>query len=249
MIKKIIKKVQHLCLSKLSNVNVRYKDIHLNDSCILIGNGSSVKIDDLNKIATFGFKIFVFNRFHKSFDIVNINPDYTVVTDPAYLKNFFYETFYKSRGKLLIGTSLNNFSIKYIFSSWFNLVSHDKFRFSHDMSSYIECGGSVVVATLQIAKYMGFKNIYLYGIDHSFNIVNSKYDTDFAINDDNHFIKNYRSGKEWRPPDVPLINEGFHKSFEILKFYNIQLVNLSRKSKLRKIPKKNFDTFCNSLKK
>ena len=48
-------------------------------------------------------------------------------------------------------------------------VIGEGFKFSTDITKYIFTGDSIIVAAIQIAFYMGMKEIYLYGIDHNFN--------------------------------------------------------------------------------
>ncbi|MZI95804.1 DUF115 domain-containing protein [Vibrio sp. CAIM 722] len=225
------------------NLN-RLKNLHKGKSCILIGNGPSVKYSDLDKINSSNSIKFVFNRFHKAYENIDFTPNYTVVIDPYFIRDFYDELLVNHRGCLLIGidskfpVSLRNF--------YFRIKSTDPFEFSLNPLKYISTGASVVVSAIQLAYFMGMKDIYLYGIDHSFEYV-AEDSEDLIMGEGNHFIENYRSGKRWCPPNLPLIENGFKCSAEMLELKNGKLINISRESRLPHIKKENFDDIIHTL--
>ena len=84
---------------------------------------------------------------------------------------------------------------------------YEKPRFSIDASKRLFCGRSVTIINLQLAYYMGFKNVYMIGMDFSYAIP-----SDASVNgaiitsnsdDVNHFHPDYfGKGKTWKDPKL-----------------------------------------------
>ena len=69
---------------------------------------------------------------------------------------------------------------------------------------------------MQLAYFMGFKNIYLIGVDHNFNQMGSPNETQkMEGNDPNHFDPNYFKGQEWQLADL----EASEVSYVIANYY------------------------------
>ena len=69
---------------------------------------------------------------------------------------------------------------------------------------------------MQIAYYMGFKNVYLIGVDHNFKTTGAPNEKQFLKgNDVNHFDPNYFGNKEWHLPDL----QGSEISYHLAKFF------------------------------
>jgi hypothetical protein len=105
--------------------------------------------------------------------------------------------------------------------------------------------GSVVIMGIQLAYYMGFDSVYLYGIDHDFKVVaDAKSDDPWraAVNEGNHFIPNYRQGARWAPPATDLIEAGFLICKEKFASEAKSLINVSRRSKLPYVCRGDFDS-------
>ena len=93
---------------------------------------------------------------------------------------------------------------------------------------------------------MGIRDFALYGVDHSFSFdadPDAKQLRRSASGDTNHFIKNYRSGKNWCPPHYENIERGFLHSSNYLAENGGTLVNISRKSMLPDVHRVDFDDF------
>jgi len=227
-----------------------YKNKHSGKKCILIGNGPSVRFEDLKLINEIDCVTFVFNRFHKVYEKLDFRPNYTVAIDPLFINDFFDELLSNSRGELFIGHHKQlERADEY---NWFKIKSNVKFKFAANPLKHIEPGGSVVVAGLQLAFYMGCSEFYLYGIDHDFTFSdfkcnNKNTNRDLVQGEGNHFIANYRSNKMWCPPDFDLIERAFIGSKEFLERKSKLIMNISRKSKLKALPTLDFDLFIKKI--
>ncbi|MDD4875427.1 MAG: DUF115 domain-containing protein [Candidatus Pacebacteria bacterium] len=158
--------------------NKELKEIHSSQKrCFIIGNGPSIRSQDLTLLKN--ETVFVVNSFylHKDFD--KIQPEYYTVIDPDYfrekelsikwMKNlkekaknctFFFP--YWSRPFI----EKNNFQAKKIYYLAMARQIKEKGRFQAEIDKQIPSLINVVLPSLLIARYMGFKKIYLLGCDH-----------------------------------------------------------------------------------
>ena len=103
--------------------------------------------------------------------------------------------------------------------------------FSNDISKAVGGSGTVTCTALQFAAYMGFKKIYLIGVDHNFSTYkNDKGEiiTDSTVKD--YFTEEYNKDKaELYIPNV----DASTRSYIIMKNYcdkhNIEVYNATRK--------------------
>lgn len=149
----------------------QYKDIHRGESCFIIGHGPSLKASDLdilelNKIITFSM-----NLTYKLFDKTGWRPDYYVALDKGMIDRYSYFKWDKSaKRKCFVADMSEKFwrenrsdnNIKY--HSIRNMNTREV-KFSDDISKRVYFGTTVTYDCLQIAAYMGFKKIYLLGMD------------------------------------------------------------------------------------
>jgi hypothetical protein len=80
-------------------------------------------------------------------------------------------------------------------------------RFSTDASKQLYCGQSVTYINLQLAYFLGFSEVYLIGMDFSYEIPDSHKRTGDVLlsdtDDTNHFHKDYfGKGKTWKDPKI-----------------------------------------------
>jgi hypothetical protein len=88
--------------------------------------------------------------------------------------------------------------------------------FFKDITQGINEGYTVTYVAMQLAYFMGFKNIYLIGVDHNFNQMGSPNETQkMEGNDPNHFDPNYFKGQEWQLADL----EASEVSYVIANYY------------------------------
>lgn len=101
--------------------------------------------------------------------------------------------------------------------------------FSLDVSSKAFWGGTVSVFNLQLAYFLGFKEIYLIGLDHSYTVKQSgdsiKLNSE-QLNSDNYIHPSYmEKGKLMYSPNVERMEMGYVKANEILKQNNVKVFN------------------------
>lgn len=76
-------------------------------------------------------------------------------------------------------------------------------------------GWTVTFVALQLALFMGFRRVFLIGVDHNFACVGKPNEEQkMDGNDPNHFDPRYFSGQQWHLPDL----EGSEMAYQIAKF-------------------------------
>ena len=144
--------------------------------CFIVGNGPSLTVEQLEQIKD--EDCFGSNRIYKMFDRTAWRPKYYVIQDrydntksiyeKVDIKNFFVSDFYwKEHGMK------NPHAICYHIKR--NLKQSREIPFSNDVSKYIQAASTVTYTMIQLAAYMGYSEIYLIGMDHTYaNVTNDK---------------------------------------------------------------------------
>jgi len=178
----------------------QYKDIHQGQRCVIIGNGPSLNDMDLSFLKdeiTFGT-----NRIYLGFERFGFTPDYYLSINPLVIEQSTEEILEVPAPKFL---SLHG--IKHIpedREDVMYLQSVDSPIFSRDPCSGIWEGYTVTYASLQLAFYMGFSEVYLIGCDHSFATSGpANAEVTSEGKDPNHFDSSYfGKGTRWHLPDL-----------------------------------------------
>lgn len=172
-------------LVKKENDLIRFKNIGEGKRCFIIGNGPSLRKEDLELLKN-EFTL-ASNGIFSMFEQTNWRPTYYFLGDPDYAKfigdkikipiNYSKESF-------LIYTHLekypndiinleNVYFYKQPYRTIFEIIGNkalrqNKPKFSHDVVKCIYSVGTITYEMLQMAIYMGFDEIYLLGIDHNY---------------------------------------------------------------------------------
>lgn len=197
---------------KLSMSN--FKDKYKGKRCFVIGNGPSLNKVDLRLLENeYSFGV---NAIFYKYDEIGFKPTFYMVEDGhvindnsdrineiEYSTKFFPYT-YHNEIKNDENTIFFNMDIGFYKGS---LPVYCKPRFSFDCSDVIYAGQTVTYMNLQLAYYMGFKDVYLIGLDFSYKVPeSSKVDglTITSMEDDpNHFHPDYfGKGKKWHFPKL-----------------------------------------------
>lgn len=172
----------------------RYKDIHKGKRCFVIGNGPSLRFEDLEKLHEHGEICFAFNKMYRAYDRTEWRADYYGMADWRTVQDL-KEELSEIPGTVFVGdhTYHSGRCTRMEGVEYFHAIVEPFYPnlpgFSDDMTKGFYNGFTVVYDIgLQLAAYMGFQEIYLLGIDHNFNGI--------AAGKENHFIDNYFSDKD-----------------------------------------------------
>jgi hypothetical protein len=184
---------------KLAN----FKGIHNNQRCFILANGPSLKkvdFDLLKDEITIGM-----NRIYMMEKINGFLPTYLVsIDEKCQLKQFYEEynnlkipCFFTWNQKKLFDKKENQLFIKVKFSTGFSKDIVKKQTYN---------GASVTYTCIQLAYYMGFKEVYLIGKDHKYNCDIKSGNTCVSNgNENNHFIDGYyKKGQVWDAPSYEI---------------------------------------------
>lgn len=220
------------------------KGIHTGKRGWVIGNGPSVRLEDLAKIPDDDI-VFCFNRFYLSYNDTPLREDYVVSADTLMIEDFGQEMIELSSGLPLF--CMQPSAVSGLSGQFVQLppgdVSVPVFSFAPE--SYVSVGGSSVYVALQMAWHMGLQDLALYGMDYSFSATlhrDPRYPFPVAYNDDNHFIKGYRNAKPWCPPTWRDISAGFMNARLAFEMTGRRIVNVTRGGRLELFPREDFDS-------
>lgn len=180
-----------------------YKNKHLGERCFIIANGPSLKEMDLSCLTneiTFGM-----NRIYLLFDQIPFQPTYYVCVNELVLEEFYQDIRSLPMPKFLNWDRRNLYDLtdeKSIFLRY-NLAIKDSFGYEPTKTQY--SGGTVTYASLQLAYFMGFKEVILIGLDHNYveKGTPNKVEVRQTAQDESHFHPNYfPKGVKWQLPDL-----------------------------------------------
>lgn len=223
------------------------KNKHQGKRAFILGNGPSLNIDDINSIKD--EITFAANKIFLAFAETQWRPTYYCVEDNlVLLQNFEKINNYKESIKLF-PNSLLRLKPPIDSSIYFNFHEQAFYpnfpKISNDPFKGLYWGSTIVFTMIQLAIFMGVKEIYLIGVDFNFTIPeNSKNNLQELTynNENNHFHKEYRQpGERWNVPNLHMQQ----KSFESIKLFcesnDIKIYNLSRETNLEVFNKANLD--------
>ena len=235
-----------------------YKGKHEGAEAFILGNGPSVRYEDLDKLK--GKLVFVANRFHKAYENTMMRGTYTASADILMIEEYGQEIargaqtpyFVQSRGAKHVYLNSEYDIIEY------GIIPrpagpYPQVAFSEDLTKGLGNGASIVYDLIQLAVWMGVKRIYLYGIDHSFNMpanyTGKEGTTVVDTGENNHFIKDYRKGSGvWYSPATEVINKGFEVAREYCNSHGIEIYNITRGGYLEAFQRRDFDDIIKGVK-
>ena len=184
----------------------------------LIGNGPSVRTEDLDRIAHSGHLAFGFNRFHLAHDRTCLRPHFTVTGDRQMIEDFGDEIVGRSGGIVFVAHERPpGLAGEYC---WVRQIGAFPSLFSRDASRHVTPGGSSLYVALQIGHFLGIRRWFLYGADFAFRFDRNSTAADgwrSATGDGNHFIPGYRGGRPWCPPSIENILPSFLAARQLME--------------------------------
>lgn len=229
---------------KHSQALKKFKDIHSGEDCFIIGNGPSLNKIDLNLLSD--YYTFGLNKIYLLFDKVDFRPSYHVAINPLVIEQSASEfetlpcpTFLSYRPSRHVIRKLEHVNF---------IMTGGPVTFCNNLTREVNEGWTVTYVAMQIAFYMGFRNVFLVGVDHNFVVNGAPNEQQFLTgNDCNHFDPNYFGGKDWHLPDL----QGSEISYNLAKFFferdGRRIYDATVDGKLQIFPKKSFNdslTLC-----
>ena len=192
----------------------QFKDKHLGEDCFIIGNGPSLNKMDLSPLKE--YHTFGLNKIHLLFDRQPLQLSYHVAVNPLVIeqmKPVLENHVFQCPSFISFKASRNIINDR---SHLFRLLTNGVWSFYPDIANPIEEGYTVTFVAMQIAYYMGFKNVFLIGMDHNFQQKGKPNEEQLMESDDsNHFHPGYFKGQKWHLADL----EGSEASYALAKHF------------------------------
>lgn len=210
-----------------------FKNIHKKARCFLVATGSSLMMEDLDLLKKSNEICFSMNSIFKAFDKTKWRPDYYVVSDRQFA----------SENRKIIDSL--NISYKFVADQcdefWkyehedsvmvYHIGASDCcYDFSEDISRVSYAGYTVAYVCLQMAVYMGFKEIYMLGTDCNYN-KGSK---------NNHFMEEMKPDYTNHNEDKMLL--AYQAAKQYADTHGIKIYNATRGGMLEVFERVDFDS-------
>jgi hypothetical protein len=179
----------------------RYQNLHLGKRCFIVGNGPSLNQMDLQLLRneiTFGA-----NRIYLIFPKIGFQTTYYVSVNRLVIAQCSKDIENLQMPKFISWYARNDISFKTDIT--FVRDPHDReLGFSKIPVWHVCEGATVTYVAMQLAYYMGFKQVILIGVDHSYATTGQPHKTVLSAGKDpNHFDPNYFGrGFRWQLPDL-----------------------------------------------
>ncbi len=223
----------------------RLRNNHIGKRCFIVGNGPSLTAEDLDKLRN--EITFAFNRIYYIFDKTDWRPTYYCSEDD--------KTIFKSKeeiNNLKIENKFFPVNFPWDYKIHFKNAKYYIFKFgdrnvepkfSEDIVKGIYWGNTVAYTAIQMAVYMGIREIYLLGVDHNFSkMVNDKGEIVIDKTAKDYFTEEYNVDKQdLYIPNIEVSTRAFTAAKKYTDDHNIKIFNATRGGKLEVFERVDFD--------
>lgn len=253
----MVRKILWILEKYLSNVFYRrrliqFKGVHDGQRCFIIGNGPSLVAADLELIKN--EHSFAANSIFKIFEKTSWRPTYYVVQDAEYARGIVEHIPSVNAKQRFI--SMNVMLKNFYFSRddvGFYLDRSDVVnppRFSHDFSERSYEGFTVLYSAMQLAIYMGFKEIYLLGVDFKYSAHKDNQGNTLKAEGvaNNHFFEAQGKQVIGPLPNLQYSGMAYQKAEEFSKENGIKIFNCTRGGELEAFERRTLEYVLSSEK-
>lgn len=158
-----------ICMDENSKALYKLKNSHKGERCFLIGNGPSLKAEDLELLKD--EICFGCNMIYKIFEKTQWRPTYYCSIDSLYAKNIAEDVKQEMedvRNMFTVYTSyvkLNEKPENMLYVN--NVFSENHYKVRGNVMAYCKTKATVMTVMAELAFFMGFSEIYLVGVDNS----------------------------------------------------------------------------------
>lgn len=214
--------------------------------CVIIGNGPSLNKMDLSILRdeyTFGL-----NRIYLLFERMGFETSYLVTTNGLVLKQFVDDL--KQVKSLKIFNWLHRDLYQIDSSTVFLCAKPGSTITGNIVNGYYLGAGSVTNLALESAFYMGFSEVILIGVDHTYREQGQGGIPVVSKGEDrNHFSPDYfGKGTVWQLPNYEIMEHGFRQNQRLFEESNRIVVDATLNGNLNIFRKVNFVDYINESK-
>lgn len=217
----------------------RVKNIHNNERCFIVATGPSLTVEDMEKLKseyTFGM-----NSICLVFDRTDFRPSYFGIQDEhvyekvkknlvsyckenVFVSSNIYKAYDTPQKWITFPLNLNYHSFQMRYGQEYFA------KFSDDCYSVVYDGYSITYSLIQIAAYMGFKEIYLLGCDCSYSDDKNK----------QHFVESGHYDPTYKTAGERMI-AAYKVAKEYADAHGIKIYNATRGGMLEVFPRVDLD--------
>ena len=211
--------------------------------CFIIGNGPSLRIEDLNVLHQNGEMCFGVNRIINIFDKTTWRPSYYFAHDSLIIPDSNTLNQMKIPVFMSFGNAKQDFFNEQTFYYEIdNSPLYYDYPYRPKFSRNIErmyIGGSIIYPAIQAAVSMGYDEIYLLGVDHVCD-TEVLYDGTIVKNNvERHF---YQDSQLIMASAIDILNSSLKFAREYCDKHGIRIRNATRGGKLEIFERINFDS-------
>ena len=242
----------------------RFENRHMGERCFLIGNGPSLKAEDLTRLRDCSEVTFACNAIKNIYFRTPWRPKYYTITDPMFFGPSRELLTDLEAECLFIPALSDNYAACtaelmellaqsgreiYQFRPITNMHLLEGPRFSPDASRALFVSGTVMYTMIQLAVYMGFTDIYLLGVDGTASLPTNPdvyfaekrhfyEEDDNVVTRFNNYIANTMSAE-----DVSiLVANAYRQAERYSKEHGIRIYNATRGGVVDAFTRVNFDS-------
>ncbi len=253
-----LSKVKKLYEETLDTVHrPRLKDLrsldYPSDRCFVIGNGPSLNATDLDRLK--GETTFATNGFFLKAAELSWSPTFYVVEDHLVAEDRSREI-NRIRGSTCLFPAYLAYCLDETPSTvFFDHRPRKSFPHSFDFSPHADqctyAGCTVTFTCLQLAVFLGFRKIFLVGVDADYAIPADASVAkragpgvlDMSSDDPNHFDPDYfGKGFRWHDPQVDKMLEAYQAAKRVCDELGVSIVNATVGGKLEVFPRASYDS-------
>ena len=215
-----------------------FRNIH-SGRCFVIGNGPSLRNSDLRRLMELGEVTFACNSLIKLFDEIPFRPTYYFAQDNKIILDNKKEIKDYSGPRFVKAHYASRYHIKGV--TYYNMLfPQNPIGFSNDITKVVYSGQTVTYSMIQFAAYMGFKEIYLIGVDCNYSNDNS------VITQKSYFDPRlYNSKRSYAAPEVDTNLLAYARAREVCDRQGVKIYNATRGGKLEIFERANLDDVLN----
>lgn len=217
-----------------------FRNLHRGQRAFIIGNGPSLQVTDLSKLQreiTFGM-----NRIYLLFPEIGFATTYFLSVNDLVVDQCAEEINSLSMPKFLSWRSHR--VIQPELNTHYLHTTYTGPRFCPDARKRLWEGATVTYVALQLAYFMGFDQVILIGVDHSFKAVGRPNTTIVSNGDDpDHFHPQYfGKGFRWQLPDLDTSEIAYQMAREAYERAGRQVIDATVGGQLTIFPKVDYDS-------
>jgi hypothetical protein len=218
----------------------KLKDIHRGQRCFIIGNGPSLKNTELSKLQ--GEFTLGMNRIYLAFPDMGFPTSYYLSVNDLVveqcagdIQSLRMPSFVSWRARRWLQPQDN---------LYFLHTTYTGPRFATDLTGRLWEGATVTYTALQTAYYLGFEQVILIGVDHSFATKGKPNTTVVSQGDDpNHFHPGYfGKGFRWQLPDLETSEIAYAMARRAYEQAGRQVIDATVGGHLRVFPRVEYDS-------